>query len=322
MRLQRRFLERAGHTVTIVAPRDRRRPRPRGRRSRRSRTARPPTEIEHAPSELRRGARAERAPAGRGRSSEPRPKGARASDRRRRSVRRDISRSPPTGSRTSCTSRVTSGAPSRVTACAPRGTAGRAHDAQQGGCRPGGDRALSRAGAARPERVAAAGAAAGDGAGAARSRRMGVPRRPRRLRRCRDGALGALRPPARGAGVFRGTRGRDLERHRRRRPRRGDRRGAHRTGARSTSVRVARADEPREATAPLSRGRRRVAHPRRRRGDRRRSAGEARPTARRAAAARGIRHLRRPACRTRRPSVASPAPTRWCRRRSASRRRG
>ena len=87
------------------------------------------------------------------------------------------------------------------------------------------------------------------------------------------------------------------------------------------AFRLARPHEPREATAAVPRGARRVGHRRGRRGDRRGRTGEGGAPAGRAARAGGIRRLRRAVCRTPRPSAASPRRTPSCRPRSASRRR-
>ena len=233
MRLQRRFLERAGHTVTIVAPRD---ARPRARAAAPDAgVPRPALDPDHArPRVLAARGRAA-APIG---SSTPRMRGAPAGRRRARAGR--------------LLGRVHR-APVRR---APR-PAGRAHDAQPRRRRHRGDRAVPAARAARAERLAAAGAAAAPAeptpAGprrlvvpAALRRRCRMPS-PRRRRTSRAGSRSTAWWPADGVAGDRrvGTASTTTcwtPRSRRRR----------RARARAAAVRLARAHEPREAAAARS----------------------------------------------------------------------
>ena len=115
---------------------------------------------------------------------------------------------------------------------------------------------------------------------------------------------------------------RRLERHRRRRARCGARRRPARSRARPRALGLARAHEPREAAAALPGGARRLGRARRGRGARRRRAAARRAATGREAPAHGIRRLRRKAAVHGGAGQAAQPPMRWCRRRSASRRRG
>ena len=319
MRLQRRFLEKAGHTVTVVAPAMH------GARARRGRRAgsvvpRPAVDPDHARPRVLddvagtpHGSVAGcRAPARIADTGRPRS--------------------------TSCTCRPTSGARSSGTASRARHGLPVVHtmhnrvDVGIEATAP-----FPGARAARAERLAAAGARRRRRGEAGRPRRLGVPAPLRGAIGCRHRAVVALRATARGA--RRGARGRarspaldapptgprrrDLERHRRRRARRGARRRRPPSAPPGPPrfVWLGRMS-PEKRLLPVPRGARRVGRRRRRRGDRRRRAAARGAAPRRASAGRArIRHRSRAGCRTPRPCGASRPPTPSCRPRSASRRR-
>ena len=174
MRLQRRFLEKAGHTVTVVAPR---------MHGPRARTAEPDAAYLDLPSIPITPDR-EYAFTWPGGSDGPVPR------------RRDAE--PSAGGSRPC--------PGRLLGCLHRAplrdasrTAGRAHHAQQGGCRHPGDRAVPRARASCAQRVAAPRAAHHRRVEARGPGRLVVPAAVRASIGCRHRALVALRAPARAA---------------------------------------------------------------------------------------------------------------------------